>query len=165
MNRKNTSKTKTVVLFLKYMIAFFSLLAIGFSVFLGLIFNALSNMPSDCDPSLPSQFETYVHVALPSNFDNFDSHCGGGFMSDGSSANFMIDPDDLNIFLQSTIIEPPLATSLPDYNRSRFAEHLNNSDSILYGYHSISGTYAQEIIVDTSDTNEWIVYFSVIVGG
>jgi len=140
--------------------------ACGFIFFLAQSIEGLGNSFSNsCEPEYPHSFEALARVDLPPNYDNFDSVCGGmqGWVAE---ATFTIDPNDLDLFLATTSIAQPLSKNfLPDSIYSFYFNTLENQpDNHLYGFYLNGADWLEEILVDVSDDEMWIVYFTVLAG-
>ncbi len=143
--------------------------ALGIVVFLHLLSNALIglgpmlNSPL-CDPHDPRGIENIAQIELPPSYRNLESSCGG-MQGWAAFAKFEIDANELELFLETTNIEPTLAsTGLQETTSSIY---LSNNEqyprSYLYGVHN-SFKWFEEIIVDTSRSERWTVYFTVLAG-
>lgn len=162
MKQKNKDKRK------KRLLTFLLPVVIGICVigacYLFAVFSAVSMLQNQCDPSEPSEFESLAQVSLPSSYDSFHSVCFG-MQGWGAEAKFDINPDELDLFLETTNIEQPLSsTNLPTASYSAYLEiDLDTLESFLYARHQ-ANEWFEEIIVDTSNPNRWTIYFTVLGG-
>jgi hypothetical protein len=120
---------------------------------------------NSCDPQNPSEIESVARIKLPPSYRNLASNCGG-MQGWGADARFEINPTELDLFLETTNIKPPLTPDgLPTQPQSVFLslEDRENLTAYLYGSYD-SFDWREEIIVDTSDPNGWVIYFSVLAG-
>lgn len=113
----------------------------------------------------PFGLESVAQISLPENYDNLESICGGmqGWFAE---AKFGINPDELEIFLESTLITPDSLSSIemPDYTNSGYFRQLEEPvTSYLYGS-QWDGDWFEEVIVDTSNPERWTVYFTLLAG-
>lgn len=164
--QNQTRLIRRVVLVLLTLIG---LAVLGFIIYVSLLARALDglapmfNSPI-CDPQNPAGIEEIAQIKLPPSFSNLESHCGGlqGWIA---NAKFDIDPDELDLFLQSTSIRPPLSsTELPTRpNSIHFPQGAEGIESYLYGSNQ-RPEWFEEVIVDTSDPSRWVVYFTLLAG-
>ncbi|MEO1289735.1 MAG: hypothetical protein AAFV93_18385 [Chloroflexota bacterium] len=167
MKKKKSKMSLTKKLILGGMVAVGFLIA-GFIIFLAMLANSLQVLGEAfgnvCEPSTPSLYEGFADVELPVSYDELVSECGG-MQGQWHEARFTIDPDDLDDFLETTDIEQPLLSELPYRIYSTYWNALEDIPvSFLYGSKNVSSDWFEEIIVDTSDDERWIVYFTVLKG-
>jgi len=110
-----------------------------------------------------TQVEKLTNITLPESVQDFDADCLN-FQGFTINARFEINPDDLPILLASSNIPSPLATALPKWIRSPYAE-ARYPDDVLYGEYNGNDRY-EEVIVDTSykSNNTYTVYIFVGAG-
>jgi len=113
----------------------------------------------------PDELESFAQISLPESYENLESICGGmqGWYAE---AKFDINPDDLEAFLESTLITPDSlsSTEMPDYTHSGYFRPIEEPvTSYLYGS-QWDGDWFEEVIVDTSNPERWTVYFTLLAG-
>jgi hypothetical protein len=108
-----------------------------------------------CPSQFPSQIEEAARFRLPPSARNLESLCTGmqGWIA---QANFDIDPQDIDVLIDSTSILRPLSsTNVPEALQDDIAAQ--NIETYLYGQ-AESGW--QKIFIDTTDPNVYRVYLS-----
>ena len=120
---------------------------------------------SGCEESNPEQIEYLAQFELPPSAKNIKSSCFG-LQAYSADVSFEMNPADLDIFVASTSIEPPLFT-----DKSPDIKFLNNGlnkkasqmDNYLYGKYE-SFDFTQEILIDTSKPEHYVVYINASGG-
>jgi hypothetical protein len=144
---------------------FLAVCFIAFISFMAYVVGGLGDILNSplCDPQNPAGIQDVARIELPPSYSNLQSSCGG-MMGWGAEASFDIDPDELDIFLASTSIERPLSSTEVTTHFSYISQQeIENLDSYLYGVYD-SYEWFEEVIVDTSNQNRWIVYFKLLAG-
>jgi hypothetical protein len=117
-----------------------------------------------CPESDPNQIEEVARFRLPPSTSNLWSWCGG-MQGWAAYARFEMSPSDLNGFVSSTIVQPPLSTiGRPERLIASDQSEIPDEVSLyLYGLYD-SAEFDQEIFIDISDAEKYIVYLSVLAG-
>lgn len=146
-------------------IAIVAIAYLGLVFLLVKVFEGPNMFSNGCDPQTPQSFASMARVTLPDEFSDFDSYCWG-MHGWSAEARFEIDPDDLEPFVASTSIDfTKLSTELPQrVNSSYFRQSKGMMKSFLYGFAESSMDWYEEIVVDTSRPDRWVVYFVVLAG-
>jgi hypothetical protein len=98
---------------------------------------------------------------VPPSAKNPECASRGGLGYSDVALRFDMLPSDLAAFLSSTGVKTPLSGDpLPDYVYTEFLGLLNSKSikSHLYGHYSPEGVVGENILIDTSDPNRYIVY-------
>jgi hypothetical protein len=81
-----------------------------------------------------------------------------------AEARFDIDPDELDIFLETTDAQQvEQLITRPDRIYSSQLKELEPLSSFRYGL-SDKPEWLEEVIVDTSNSDRWTVYFTLLAG-
>jgi hypothetical protein len=115
--------------------------------------------PNVCPPDDAASVEAALKITLPPSTLNLDSYCGED--EDGGSAIFEIVPGELDALLKSTKIDMPLSSTRRVAYLTFTREQLDEIDSYLSGYYR-DDFLIQEILINTSDPQNYIVYFTAI---
>lgn len=142
---------------------------VGVIAFIGIVTMAIEGLAvmsgsnSGCSTEDSAPFEGYARVTLPEDYSNFWSSCGG-MQGWWAEAQFDIDPNDLDEFLETTNIDMPLSSEpLPSRIYVANASSIKARDNLLYGLYD-TVDWLEEIVVDTNDPDRWTVYFTVLGG-
>lgn len=130
---------------------------------MGYAIHGLSSL-SGCKESNPEQIEYLAHFKMPPSAHRLKSSCFG-LQAYGADASFEMNPADLEMFIASTAIEPSLFTEKsPDIQvlNDRLKKKASGMESYLYGKY-ISVDFTQEILIDMSSSERYIVY--IFAGG
>jgi hypothetical protein len=148
------------------------LLGLGAFVIIGLIaivllivsaFSNVENMYSNPACASPSGIENLTYIELPPSMANLQSGCGGmqGIMA---WAFFDMKPSDLDVFINSTKVKLPLSTTdKPEKLKCISCGESSELKSYLYGIYS-GNEWFEEIFIDTSNSAQWRVYFTLLAG-
>lgn len=108
----------------------------------------------------------FGQITLPASYESLDVQCSVFMDHHAVYARFEIAPADLAAFQQSTLIEtwlvkpetpPDLPYGFGDYLDDRAIANLM---SYFYGVHEPIVPVAQQILIDTSDPQRYVVYFT-----
>ncbi len=119
-----------------------------------------------CPAWYPSRIESEAKFQLPPSTTHLESFCTGmqGFIA---GANFEMDADELDVLLKSTAITVPLSSSLPKSGLgSNYADDpvVQQMVTLQFGTSSPDWPASQIILIDTSDSDTYVVYLRLFRG-
>ena len=127
---------------------------------------------NSCDPRTPANTEDIGQFKFPPSTTNLSSYCWG-MQGWWGNAQFDMAPSDLNYFVSHLQIKPPLSNNRLPAENERIVEDVvlatkaSTLKSFLYGSYRIfykSSSFAQEVVIDTSDPGRFVVYLSFAGG-
>jgi hypothetical protein len=135
-------------------VAFVLYVAVAITVFANFV-----DAFTGCPPEEPAEIEYFGGFTLPPSANNLYSYCSG-MQNWFATARFEMSPEDLEEFVASTRLEEPLSSSAPPevWENPVFPQDV---ESYLYGKYEHSSPpdyYAQEILIDTSNPDAFIVH-------
>ncbi len=151
------------------------LIAIGLAISAGIIClvsadlggNFLETITSNaCESDYPELIEEAAQIKLPPSATRLQSSCRSSY--DSAAAYFDMNPSDLAVFVKSTNVKMPLAsTGKPAKLECSTCNKLTGVTSYLYGTyetHYDTDLWFEEIFIDTSNPAQYRVYFTVLAG-
>jgi len=121
-----------------------------------------------CPPDSQATVEDYAHLKFPPSVSKLDC---GYILFQGSEgwAKFEMSPDDLDAFVESTMVGS--VSRRPAAQRAKFRYDISAITNPLYGeYHGIHPEggpetfLSQYILIDTRDPHVYVVYFGALFG-
>jgi hypothetical protein len=158
------------------LIVVFTLLGIGvFVALVAMSMNLVFSLPSTdldvfatvfggptCDPANPDADLRLAGIDLPPSAANLAVKCPGtqGIWVDIS---FDMQPADLEAFVSSTNVKPPLSTTGKPSKPECQCPEMQTVTSYLYGVYE-EAQWFEEILIDTRQPDTWHVYFTLLAG-
>jgi hypothetical protein len=145
-----------------------AVVAIAGLVWLGNLFSgdSIGLIDPPCTVSNPSGIEEMAEFKLPPSAKLLSAGCGG-MQGWGAWASFEMNPADLNTFLATTSVKPPLSnTNHPEKLHCACANNEKITDYLYGDYSSYNNNHSwrEEVFIDTHDKNLYTVYFTVLGG-
>lgn len=139
---------------------------IGVGVFIyamSLMGEAISLVNSNnCPASEPDKVESMALFKLPPSGNLIFSLCGG-MQGTLVEAHFEMKPDDLKTFLATTSVANLSTSDKPEELYCTCDQDVVTVGNYLYGIYE-SPEWLEEVFIDTTNPNRYIVYFTVLAG-
>jgi hypothetical protein len=119
-----------------------------------------------CNVSNPKGIEEVAEFKLPPSAKLLTSGCGG-MQGWEAAASFEMKPSDLNTFLATTSVKPPLSNSNRPEKLHCGCDDNEKITDYLYGQYlsyNKNHSWEEEVFIDTHDKDLYTVYFNVLGG-
>ncbi len=159
---------KQASLFRKITVLLLGIVACGaaaYLVFLFVVGQAIKSLDTGnlCPPFDPSAVEAKGFFKLPPSAHNLSSQCSG-WNAWSAEARFQMKPTDLSVLIAYSIIKKPMSSSGRPATFPTLDQATSNKiGSYFYGEDE-EGEVFQQILIDTTDPNEYTVYVRTLAG-